>query len=120
MRATIAVLVLCAAGCRGDTPGTDETAASPAVDSAVAGLIGDTVEDTVAPGAPPAAQATLRDSTGQELGTLRLTEAAGGINVSGRLSGLPPGTHGIHVHAVGRCDPPFESAGPHWNPTNRN
>jgi Cu-Zn family superoxide dismutase len=24
------------------------------------------------------------------------------------------------VHAVGRCDPPgFDSAGPHWNPTNR-
>jgi Cu-Zn family superoxide dismutase len=28
--------------------------------------------------------------------------------------------HGIHVHTVGRCDGPgFESAGPHWNPTNR-
>ncbi|MBA3257857.1 MAG: superoxide dismutase family protein, partial [Gemmatimonadales bacterium] len=40
--------------------------------------------------------------------------------VSGRLTGLPPGEHAIHLHAVGRCDPPaFESAGDHWNPTNR-
>jgi len=35
-------------------------------------------------------------------------------------TGLPPGPHGAHLHAVGRCDPPdFSSAGPHWNPTNR-
>jgi Cu-Zn family superoxide dismutase len=28
--------------------------------------------------------------------------------------------HGIHVHTVGRCDPPdFASAGPHWNPASR-
>jgi Cu-Zn family superoxide dismutase len=28
--------------------------------------------------------------------------------------------HGIHFHAVGRCDPPdFMSAGDHFNPTNR-
>ena len=31
---------------------------------------------------------------------------------------MPPGTHGAHVHTVGRCDPPaFETAGSHWNPT---
>ena len=34
--------------------------------------------------------------------------------------GLPPGPHGAHVHAVGKCDPPdFNSAGPHFNPTNK-
>lgn len=34
--------------------------------------------------------------------------------------GLPTGNHGIHIHAVGRCDPPdFMSAGAHFNPTNR-
>jgi Cu-Zn family superoxide dismutase len=32
--------------------------------------------------------------------------------------GMPPGTHGAHVHMVGRCDAPdFASAGGHWNPT---
>jgi Cu-Zn family superoxide dismutase len=30
---------------------------------------------------------------------------------------LPPGGHGLHIHAVGRCDPPdFTSAGGHFNP----
>ena len=29
-------------------------------------------------------------------------------------SGLPPGWHGFHIHAVGRCeDAGFQSAGPH-------
>ena len=32
--------------------------------------------------------------------------------------GLPPGVHGMHLHAVGLCEgPKFESAGAHWNPT---
>jgi Cu-Zn family superoxide dismutase len=32
-------------------------------------------------------------------------------------TGLPLGMHGIHLHAVGRCEgPDFKSAGGHWNP----
>ncbi len=30
---------------------------------------------------------------------------------------LPPGGHGLHIHAVGLCEPPeFTSAGAHFNP----
>jgi Cu-Zn family superoxide dismutase len=61
----------------------------------------------------------MRDSAGRNLGTLTLTETAQGITVTGELTGLRPGAHGIHIHMVGQCQPPFESAGPHWNPTNR-
>jgi len=62
----------------------------------------------------------MRNAAGKELGTLTLSEAGAGISVSGRLSGLPPGVHAIHLHAVGRCEPPkFQSAGDHWNPTDR-
>jgi Cu-Zn family superoxide dismutase len=36
----------------------------------------------------------------------------------GQVRGLPPGTHGIHVHMTGSCiAPDFTSAGAHFNPT---
>jgi superoxide dismutase, Cu-Zn family len=63
--------------------------------------------------------ATVQNASGREVGTLTLTDAAPGISVSGRLTGLPPGEHAIHLHQTGKCDPPkFEAAGDHWNPTN--
>ena len=66
-----------------------------------------------------AATAVVRDVTGRELGTVTLREM-GGLTVSGRLAGLAPGEHAVHLHSTGRCDPPsFESAGSHWNPTER-
>jgi Cu-Zn family superoxide dismutase len=37
-----------------------------------------------------------------------------------KATGLPPGSHGLHVHEKGLCDGPgFASAGGHWNPTGR-
>ena len=37
-----------------------------------------------------------------------------------KVSGLAPGKHGLHVHAVGKCDgPDFQSAGPHFNPAGK-
>jgi len=40
-------------------------------------------------------------------------------STTGTLRGLTPGVHGIHIHAVGRCEPPFQTAGGHWNPLMR-
>jgi Cu-Zn family superoxide dismutase len=68
---------------------------------------------------PQVATATLKDSAGREFGTLTLSQADSGIRVSGRVAGLAPGDHGIHLHAVGSCSPTFESAGGHWNPAAR-
>jgi Cu-Zn family superoxide dismutase len=66
------------------------------------------------------AVATLRDAAGATIGTVTLTETNAGILLSGSLSGIGSGTHGIHVHTVGRCDPPgFTSAGGHFNPDGR-
>jgi Cu-Zn family superoxide dismutase len=39
--------------------------------------------------------------------------------INGTLFGLGLGAHGIHVHEVGRCEPPFASAGEHFNPQHR-
>lgn len=70
------------------------------------------------------AEAMLRDVTGREVGTLRLVEdAAGGLTVAVHATGLNPGLHGLHLHAVGVCNaataPAFASAGGHFNPTGR-
>lgn len=66
------------------------------------------------------ATAELRSAGGASHGTLHFVLIEGGVNISGSLTGLRPGAHGMHVHAVGRCDAPgFESAGPHYNPTSK-
>jgi len=124
MRHTKWMMVVClgvAAACGKDKPG--ETAAAPAIDSAVAGITGDTVRDTTrVPGdsTVAAAAADIADSAGRALGAVQLRDSVGGVVVHAQITGLKPGNHGFHVHAVGRCDPPaFESAGPHWNPANK-
>jgi Cu-Zn family superoxide dismutase len=62
----------------------------------------------------------LINAAGQTIGSVRAWQTAGGVTFRIDASGLPHGVHGIHVHAVGRCDPPdFASAGSHWNPAGR-
>jgi Cu-Zn family superoxide dismutase len=64
--------------------------------------------------------AELRDSAGTVVAHVRATQNAGGVRFRVTASRLPPGVHGIHIHAVGRCDAPaFAGAGPHWNPGGR-
>ena len=37
-----------------------------------------------------------------------------------RSRSFPPGTHGIHIHTVGKCEGPgFTTAGGHLNPANK-
>src|SRR5438270_1128283 len=62
----------------------------------------------------------LVNAAGQTIGSVRAWQTAGGVSFHLAASGLPHGIHGVHVHGVGRCDPPdFASAGPHWNPGGR-
>lgn len=69
------------------------------------------------PAASPDVTVRLQAADGREAGTAVLHEQSDGVRIAFRLAGLPPGPHGVHVHAVGRCDPPaFTSAGPHLNP----
>lgn len=65
------------------------------------------------------ATAPMRTPEGADAGRATAREVAGGVRFTVDATGLPPGTHAVHVHTAGRCDlPAFESAGPHWNPTN--
>lgn len=66
------------------------------------------------------ARAELRDAAGQMVARAGAREVDYGLRLRIDAFGVSPGVHGVHIHAVGRCDPPgFESAGPHWNPTGR-
>lgn len=76
-----------------------------------------------APGTGPIEQAPavpLVAASGEVLGEIAAGDSAEGavLKLTGR--GLPPGSHGVHIHDVGLCEgPTFESAGSHWNPENK-
>jgi superoxide dismutase, Cu-Zn family len=62
------------------------------------------------------AKATLKNAEGKEVGTASLTETPAGLLIGLSVNGLPPGERAFHIHGVGKCEPPFTSAGPHFNP----
>jgi Cu-Zn family superoxide dismutase len=41
------------------------------------------------------------------------------MQITATFTELPRGTRAFHIHEVGKCDPPFESAGGHFNPTGK-
>ncbi len=66
------------------------------------------------------ATANLRDAAGRPAGTARLEQVSGGVHIVLEMTAMPPGAHGVHIHAIGKCDPPgFTTAGGHFNPGNR-
>jgi Cu-Zn family superoxide dismutase len=67
------------------------------------------------------ARVELRDAKGRKVGTLTVSiHSGGGVRFNGRLENLPGGSHGIHIHERGKCDPPdFASAGGHLNVTGK-
>jgi len=66
------------------------------------------------------AKAELRNAKGEMVGTLTLAQEPDGVRTTMEASNLPPGFHGFHVHAVGKCEAPFTSAGGHFNPGGQN
>lgn len=62
------------------------------------------------------ARAMMKNAEGQSLGEVELVEMANGTMVTARLENLPEGTHAFHIHETGQCEPPFTSAGGHYNP----
>ena len=70
--------------------------------------------------APPSVTATtqLLGANGELRGTARLEQRPAGVQVTVAVEGMAPGTYGVHLHAVGKCDAPdFKTAGGHFNPT---
>lgn len=65
------------------------------------------------------AKAALKDAGGKEVGTVQLIQTPHGVLLKMALKGVAPGEHAFHIHAVGKCEPPFTSAGGHFNPASK-
>jgi Cu-Zn family superoxide dismutase len=73
------------------------------------------------PVAAKAAAAAHADIKGDGItGTAELIERSQGtgkvVEITVSASGLKPGLHGVHLHAVGKCEPDFAAAGGHFDP----
>ena len=80
---------------------------------------GASAADAGQPASPASVVTSLKDRQGRTVGTVTVAETPHGLLVRGTVEGLPPGPHGIHFHETGKCEPPFASAGGHFNPAQK-
>lgn len=59
------------------------------------------------------ARAALVNGTGGSAGVATFRQGPTGVLIRVEATGLTPGWHGLHLHAVGQCAAPFQSAGSH-------
>ena len=85
-------------------------------------LIAITVAVLAAAVAPPLASAAdmagadIVNTDGAVIGKATFEQTPTGVLMSVDVAGLPPGGHGIHLHAAGSCTPNFKAATGHINP----
>jgi Cu-Zn family superoxide dismutase len=82
---------------------------------AAVALAGCVVFAQAPPKAPSKASASIK---GEGIsGTATFNERTDGVvEYTIHVKGLKPGRHGVHLHAVGTCEPDFAAAGGHFDP----
>lgn len=68
------------------------------------------------PASGQTARSMLKAADGKEIGAAELVQTPSGVLIKLSVKGLPTGEHAFHVHAVGKCEAPFTTAGGHFNP----
>jgi superoxide dismutase, Cu-Zn family len=65
----------------------------------------------------PAQAASTQPSWGKPAGAITFTQMGDKVHVTGEITGLAPGKHGIHIHEKGNlAAPDLMSTGGHYNP----
>lgn len=83
----------------------------------VVALLSSSLAAGVLAGGARHASARFVDAAGNAVGWAKLVEdGAGRVHVNVHVTGMTPGLHGIHIHAIGACAPTFAAAGGHYNP----
>lgn len=115
---SFAPLLVLAAACQPDEPdGQDREPAAP--DTTGQAQAQEREQVPAAATAPEQnAFAEISATEGNDAaGTVRFTTAGDTVRVEGRITGLEPGAHGLHIHAQGDCSAPdASSAGGHYAP----
>ena len=71
------------------------------------------------------ASAVIKDAMGKEVATATVEDMGGSAHITVTAKGVAAGTHGLHVHTVGKCEPGadptqaatnFTTGGGHFNP----
>ena len=62
------------------------------------------------------AVAEMINVDGDVIGKATFEQTPHGVLMYVEVAGLPPGPHGIHLHAAGACTPDFKAATGHINP----
>ncbi len=108
---TVLAVALVAAGC-------STTSNKPAPEAAQTNTAAQAAPTATVP--PEAigtkANAELKDQQGNTVGTVEMEQAANGVVMKIHLEAAAAGERAFHIHEVGQCEPPFTTAGGHYNP----
>src|SRR5919106_747344 len=91
---------------------TKQTVITSAAAVAIAGAVG------IAQSGAMKATATIKGDGVSGTATLAERKQGTGtvVDITVTAKGLKPGLHGVHLHAVGKCEPDFAAAGGHFDP----
>lgn len=106
----LSIAALLTAGCAGRETTTGINEGNAPWQTAEAGGGHGAAGGSTAGAAAALAGGDIVDPGGKKIGTVSVSKATHGLSVHVTAAGMPPGFHGLHMHAIGKCEP--DSADP--------